>query len=67
MSRKQKERIDHYFNDYLELKEQQPDDYKARLYDLLNMSIHQMVSEKLDKHDFDIFARLIYAELSSLS
>ena len=67
LSRRKKERIDVYFDDYLALKEQQPHDYKARLQDLLHRSIQQMVSERLDKHDFDIFARLVYAELSSLS
>ena len=66
MSRRKKERIDKYFDLYLALKEEQPDDYRERLYELLNRSIKQMVSEKLDKQDFDIFARLIYAELSSL-
>jgi len=67
MSRRKKERIDKYFDLYLALKEEQPDDYRKRLYELLNRSIKQMVSEKLDKQDFDIFARLIYAELSSLA
>ena len=66
MSRRKKERIDKYFDRYLALKEEKPDDYRERLYELLNRSIKQMVSEKLDKQDFDIFARLIYAELSSL-
>jgi len=66
MSRRKKERIDKYYDLYLALKEEQPDDYRERLSELLNRSIKQMVSEKLDKQDFDIFARLIYAELSSL-
>jgi hypothetical protein len=67
MSRRKKERIDKYFDLYLALKQERPDDYRERLYELLNRSIKQMVSEKLDKQDFDIFARLIYAELSSLA
>jgi len=66
MSRRKKERLDNYFNLYLELKEEKPDDYSDRLYELLNRSIKQMEAKNLDKHDFDIFARLIYAELSSL-
>lgn len=65
MTRRKKERIDVYFNDYLNLKAERPNDYKDLLYDLLNRSIQQMVAEKLDKNDFDIFARLIYAEISS--
>lgn len=67
MSRRKKERIDNYFNSYLKLKQEKPDDYADQLYELLNRSIKQLISEKLDKNDFDIFARLIYAELNSLT
>lgn len=66
--RRKKERIDHYFLDFLDIRSQKINkaDKAILLDDLLQRALVQMTSEKLDKTDFHIFSRLLQQELSNL-
>ena len=66
--RRKKERIDLYFLEFLDIKAKEcsKKEMIALLDDLLKRALVQMTAEKMDKHDFHIFSRLIQQELSNL-
>jgi hypothetical protein len=68
IGRRRRERIDHYFMDFLDIRSQELTKVeKAKLLDdLLQRALVQKVSEKLDKTDFHIFSRLLQQELANL-
>jgi TRAP-type uncharacterized transport system substrate-binding protein len=68
IGRRRRERIDHYFMDFLDIRSQEVTKAeKAKLLDdLLQRALIQKVSEKLDKTDFHIFSRLLQQELANL-
>jgi len=59
--RRRKERLDKYLLAFAAAKDQP--DYAQRLQAIFDEALTNMTDERLDKHDFDILARLIYAEL----
>jgi len=66
--RQKKERIDLYFLEFLDIKakELSKKEMITMLDDLLKRALVQMTNEKMDKHDFHIFSRLLQQELSNL-
>lgn len=66
--RKKKERIDLYFLEFLDIrsKEIHRDEMITLLDDLLKRALVQMTAEKMDKHDFHIFSRLLQQEITNL-
>lgn len=66
--RRNKERIDLYFLEFLDIKAKEisKPEMIELLDDLLKRALVQMTNEKMDKNDFHIFSRLIQQELSNL-
>lgn len=67
ISSKKKERIDNYFLEYLDIRNEKSDvlEKKEMLESLLQKALIQMTSEKLDKLDFYIFSRMVQQELAT--
>jgi TRAP-type uncharacterized transport system substrate-binding protein len=69
LKRNQKERIDVYFLEFLDIrqdKEMTLDVRVTKLDELFHRAVVQMTSEKLDKGDFHILSRLIQQDLTML-
>jgi TRAP-type uncharacterized transport system substrate-binding protein len=69
LRRNQKERIDKYFLEFLEIRqdhEMKLDVRVTRLDELFHRAVVQMTNEKLDKGDFHILSRLIQQDLTML-
>lgn len=66
--RKKKERIDHYFLDFLEIRSRRisQEEKISHLDELLQKALVQMTAEKLAITDFHIFSRLVQQELANL-
>lgn len=67
MGQKKKDRIDVYFLEYLKIKEDRsitPEQRVEQLELLHTRALNQMVNEKLDITDFDIFSQTIKSEIS---
>lgn len=64
--RRRKERLDTYLIRFAEIKRNSSEEKKKRqLEDILQEALDQLTRERLEKEDFDILARLVYAELST--
>jgi TRAP-type uncharacterized transport system substrate-binding protein len=70
VSRKKKDRIDMYFQEYLAIKNDKSSDTEhlvTLLEELHTKAINQMISEKLDISDFNTFSQTIKADISNLT
>lgn len=64
--RRRKERLDTYLIRFAEIKRQSGQDNKRQeLEGILHEALEQLTRERLEKEDFDILARLVYAELNA--
>lgn len=69
LRRNQKERIDVYFLEFLEIRSDKAmlrDDRVRKLDELFQRAVIQLTNEKLDKGDFHILSRLIQQDLTML-
>jgi TRAP-type uncharacterized transport system substrate-binding protein len=67
--RNRKERIDKYFLEFLEIRQDKTvlrDDRAKKLDDLFQRAVIQLTNEKLEKSDFHILSRLIQQDLTML-
>lgn len=66
IERRRKDRIDHYFSEFMRIvRTKKSDDKKVEeLEALLHRALESLMKEKLEVQDFDVLARLIYAEIN---